>query len=1342
MKFPKPLTIAGCRVPFFKKLAAAPLSPAAGAWGHRPSQRGIALVITLILLSVTLFMAVAFLAISRRERGSVVTETAGVTARLAADAALASAQAQILATVLQTTNPFNFGLRVSTNYINANGFISSLANLTNVNYDYYSNGNSPLSSADFEQNVANLYYLPRPPVFVNDRTSGSNEFRFYLDLNRNAVFDANGAVPENNGLGLTGLTNSEVGDPEWIGVLERPDAPHGPNNKFLSRYAFIALPAGNTLDLNAIHNEVYNSGLGSADGFFRNQGVGSWELNLAAFLADLNTNEWGTVFSPYNYSRWSGYNNSGLSFDDARALLAYRYAANYNTLASFSTLFPYYPTTGGPVDMFPFGSLLTSPSVVPFHNFTLATLNTPWPGADNTNHYFGLPSDLFDTAKTQIGLGASAGFTGHLMDASTNLFGGSAVSTYDRYTFYRMLAQLGTDSAPETGKLNVNYVNVDSGGSIVPNLQTNGVAWTPLQFFTNAADRMLRAYTTQWFQKNPSNYLATYYGITNVSYSYTDASGTRINDIHGLGLTNVPFFGLTNEIPSFGVTAIPVWMNGSFLYRPAVQRVLQLAANIYDATTNRAGTSGKNYPTVLRPTFYKESGSGFTNVFVNGYEEVSSLPGLIAANSGNAPLDPPIDVADLSDGITSGLGVNRHNVYGVPWIIGAKKGFPSFNEFSLESVVTVTRKLQLVRTNDATGGIAGGLPMRVTRTNQMYFFSITNHLGVEFWNSYSNAYTSAGAGTELVVRDVLYTVLTNAVRTWPAVPSPVYLSPITNVGMVWPGAWVNGSIVGGSFKLPLGSRGTPEAFLPASVYSFGTADFVGVNSAYEDYAPMNLPHFGLLLTNRLQVFLLENGHVIDYAHFNGPETRRDLNAELADPSSTGAPAYLWSTNVTSAQVPFGTINQVNVSAGIATLVVPQNGGNWQTPAGLPQSLRGKAGAIEAYFKGFLSPNSLYSFGGKSYTNTEYSVQAPYTPTRTLVSYTSWQANDPLVHYLGSDLNYSGAEPSSALSTGLTKWNGTSPDILPGLGNLNERYQPWGKVHSDAGADNNPHNSSLKDPLVRQSDDWDFPTFKLPAVGWLGRVHRGTPWQTVYLKATNLLSTSGISTWTNWTGNRNRFDATNAAPVQDRLLFDVFTTALNDNATRGQLPINVAAAGTNNSAAGLAAWSALFSGIAVPTNRAGGYAVISPAGGDVANSPLGQIVANINGQRAVFTNLDGVGGSFEHVGDILSVANLTQNSPFLSGQNITNGITDALMEWLPQQTLSLMRVGAQPRFVIYSYGQTLAPSPNGIVTRGTYPGMITNYQVTAETVTRSVVRVEGAPTNAHAVVESYNILPPD
>src|SRR5208283_5077810 len=71
--------------------------------------------------------------------------------------------------------------------------------------------------------------------------------------------------------------------------------------------------------------------------------------------------------------------------------------------------------------------------------------------------------------------------------------------------------------------------------------------------------------------------------------------------------------------------------------------------------------------------------------------------------------------------------------------------------------------------------------------------------------------------------------------------------------------------------------------------------------------------------------------------------------------------------------------------------------------------------------------------------------------------------------------------------------------------LNQRYAPWGVGVSPAGADQNTANLAYKDPLVRMSDDWDFPTNKFPTVGWLGRVHRGTPWQTVYLKATNILA---------------------------------------------------------------------------------------------------------------------------------------------------------------------------------------------------------------------------------------------
>ena len=186
---------------------------------HR--QRGVALVITLILLSVTLVMALAFLAISGRERGSVTTQTDTATARLAADAGLADAEAQIAANILTSTNPYSFGLLVSTNYLD-------LANA--------------------------------PAVYLSNIVTHTMENRFYLDLNRNGMDDPNGYVNEVNSAGVqidTGVF--EVGDPEWIDVLEHPDQPFGTNNPFIARFAFIALPVGNSLDLNAIHNQALST---------------------------------------------------------------------------------------------------------------------------------------------------------------------------------------------------------------------------------------------------------------------------------------------------------------------------------------------------------------------------------------------------------------------------------------------------------------------------------------------------------------------------------------------------------------------------------------------------------------------------------------------------------------------------------------------------------------------------------------------------------------------------------------------------------------------------------------------------------------------------------------------------------------------------------------------------------------------------------------------------------------------------------------------------------------------------------------------------------------------------
>ena len=160
-----------------------------------------------------------------------------------------------------------------------------------------------------------------------------------------------------------------------------------------------------------------------------------------------------------------------------------------------------------------------------------------------------------------------------------------------------------------------------------PDAETNLVPWTPLQFFTIAADRMLRDYSQQWLVESPSNYLATYGSYTNIS----TAANPSLNP------TNMPL--------PFGITNIPVYVNGQFVYTPAVQRVLQLAANIYDATTNTAVAVGADFPSVFRPIFLVTNDTaGYTNIYISGYEQVVSVP---VWNHSDSQLALPVEVTDL-----------------------------------------------------------------------------------------------------------------------------------------------------------------------------------------------------------------------------------------------------------------------------------------------------------------------------------------------------------------------------------------------------------------------------------------------------------------------------------------------------------------------------------------------------------------------------------------------------------------------------------------------------------------------------------------------------------------------
>jgi hypothetical protein len=1297
------------------------------------SKRGVALVITLVLLSIITFMAVTFLVVSRSQHGSVTTETDLAIARLAADSATERAIADLLAPIQAGTNEFNYGLRVSVNYINPAGFTNNVNNPLNVNYDHRVDG-SPFSALDWEQNIANLLYDPRPPVFIvtNALAVKSNEFRFYHDLNHNGRYDPNGLQPvigtdglpmKQNG-GIIIISNYFVGDPEWIGGLRHPEFSHSADNPFVYRYAYIALPVGQTLDLNRIHNQALRPSKAKLDvaggDFRRDQGVGTYEMNLAAFLYDLNTNlyAWGGL---YRYDPSGGFPAAGNAFADAGALLAYRYAMNpvnaSFTLASVRNLFTNGPSVfmGDGIDGYSTASMLNySGFPQDPDNNPINCTTYPWAGADNPNHFY-TTEDLFDKTKTALGLAPRTySFTDRLIAAGTNN------SSYDRTTFYRLLSQLGTDSAPEPGgKMNVNYCNVDASGYAVPNMATNFRPWQPAQFFTNAAIRLLA----------DAGYTVGASGSTSNLLIFTNVSGTSIPTTN----LNIPIYP-TN------------------LYTPSVHRILQLAANMYDATTIRSfgvATATNGFPTVFRPVFGQGTavggrpvGSG--QVSIVGYQEVTAADttGLVSNPT------PPIDTS--SDPQPWKITANTM-FFGIPLVVGAKKGFPNFNKLAMTTLVQVTRKLQFHRPSTSTTA-------SVNEIDEMFVVGISNVLGVEAWNSYSNAYPR---NIQLVVWPDVSVLVTNletrkwlnpppVLSRWRLWPSPV----LTNIpAPMWSG--YNQTFPQYSFQVPVL---TNLVFLSNMVYRAALDQFVPLTGQFErnpGTTNFSLPHWKLTLKPRLRYALVDTSvnRIVDYVNL-ADSTDLDITTALFTGGACGipytpdgSPGGMWCTNrlngSTAVYPTFGIQNQIEASMGHTK--PDWNSSTHEFPAGMSVS------DAVTFFKGQFIPGYLQS------SNT---FSTPYQPFRNLYLVTSWQANDPLVHYTVSDL-------TDLVHTNLMV-DQLNPPPTP-VGQVNARYEPWGGSPAGRSSSAVLCDMTVKDPLMLRSDNWDFPTNKLPNVGWLGRVHRGTPWQTVYFKSFGVNNyPNWFKNWQAWSGNGQIVtnagqlapnlvafnalanDAYFSQPTNDWHLLDLFTTALNDNATRGQLSVNQ----TN-----LAAWSAALSGVLVITNTPEGLLStnVQPAGVYSTSDPVWPPIVRIVNALNIARYNSNPRHVFGRLSDVLATPELTMASPFLNTNNtatrLNNGLNDAAYERLPQQISGLLKADSVPRFVIYAFGQTLKPeSTRAIVKSGPFAGLCTNYQIVAESATRTVVRFEGVQpswrgnppvmTNLHPVFESSNVLPPN
>jgi hypothetical protein len=722
-------------------------------------------------------------------------------------------------------------------------------------------------------------------------------------------------------------------------------------------------------------------------------------------------------------------------------------------------------------------------------------------------------------------------------------------------------------------------------------------------------------------------------------------------------------------------------------YTPAVHRLLQVAANIYDATT------GDYFPTVFRPLFSSDS-SG--SIFITGFTNVPSI-----TDASDWQLSLPLNSAELAalPGPFSNLATN---VYGVPWIIGAKKGFPNFNEFVQENIVGVTRRLQVTR--DTNYEIQNFPKVRLTGTNQMYLFSINSSVGLDFWNSYNSNFTD---NVSVVYRGVTWMTITNdepGFNNHPGITQPMAL-PFTgtNVFSVWPGTmpWSFNLPNPNSFITPLyyldypimvnsvyrtGDAGLTPGTLPPGfngpcLIPTNNSGFTGMTILFETNTPgFPLPHFDLLTTNRLQVFILDftndSYHVIDYVHLE-QNTSRDLNAEIFTDDTGG----IWNTNTdVTTGIPIGVRNQIMISKGLAD--VPIEDGLWQSDPSVIGYVYATA-LQQASFKAFFQPYGTVAFVYDSYgqaiaSNYLSSVVAPYAPVRFAVGYTVLQANDPLVHYLASDLKPSPLVLSALAPNMPATCNNYVTNIAPltalNLGSLNANYQPWGGSpawQSVLASDPNAFNLAERDPLVSSSDAWNFPAGQTLGAGWLGQIHRGTPWQTIYLKSRDILNhPGGLNTWMGWTADYDPVDAAAMSPTQDWHLASLLASMFNTNDFHTLFSVNNPDPN---------AWRALLNGRTAVTNLSPGSLELWTI---TSNSPQASVIANaIEAARAARP-----GSFFRDAGDILAVPELSVSSPFFNSAP-SNGISDGAYELIPEQLLPLIRTDSIGS-VLFANGQRI------------------------------------------------------
>jgi hypothetical protein len=735
--------------------------------------------------------------------------------------------------------------------------------------------------------------------------------------------------------------------------------------------------------------------------------------------------------------------------------------------------------------------------------------------------------------------------------------------------------------------------------------------------------------------------------------------------------TNVAEWLLRSELDPLNVDLSNIQVYPTNQYTPAAHRILQVAANLYDSTTNRTQGLTPEYPycpSVFRPLFRRVGSGTNSSIVIAGYREVVGtsmatprLAPLMIELDGPNPLltsFPPYGAA------FSSLDKNEPMVSGIPLIIGARKGFPNFNELAMQTRISVSRLLEFRR--------AAGNPQTspVIQTNQMYVMGVSNSFGLEAWNSYLTDYPR---DLQLIASASITAIMTNELGGANVLFSNrVFQAILTNIPAgSWPG-WNNTASASSSMMLPFGTTNGFN-FVPNSTVLDQPPWFEPQTHIFPiaTRGAFYVPHWWLNLNTRLLFILVDTqaNRIVDYVNLNNWEPTLDITAKLQEGNSGGInaldyknPANEWLTNrVGNSTSPdtatFGVINQILV--GINGTIDLLNY-NLDPASGLDAQ-----SAVDGFRYNLLGLSPIYpkDFGKTFYKSNVF--YAPFDPYRPIYIHTSWQANDPLVHFLPDDLIDIGMGESNRVD-----FLSQNPP-LDNLGRINRRYRPWGgnPLSLDPATD---YQVAIKDPGTYQSESWNFPTNQSLGVDWVGRVHRGTPWQTIFLKSTNILLQTGnpglgLQNWALWTGDgvvyplepgptgphAFVFDAFFTAPTNDWHLVSTLNVLFNTNSVQQLTSVNQKS---------VQSWEGLLDGMTVLTNVS--RTELDPLTMS-SNSPQAAIIA-----QAILQNRSSEPDQlFHNIGDILATPELSVASPWL---NLTNLMTDEALEVIPSQLLPLLR----------------------------------------------------------------------